>query len=64
MAETGEQEARRVATEARDRVRFLVPRSPLGWDRVAFLNLAFWTPGGGEILLSRSDDLVSWSAPE
>src|SRR5688572_8716325 len=34
----------------RDRVKFLVPRRPLGWDRIAFLNLTFWSPGGGELL--------------
>ncbi len=35
------------------RVRFLLPRRPLSWDRTAFLNLTYWTPGGGELLASR-----------
>jgi hypothetical protein len=49
----------------RARVRFLVPCRPMGWDRIAFLNLGFWTPGGGELLPSRvvaADELchVAW----
>jgi hypothetical protein len=38
----------------RDGVRFLVPRREASWDRVAFLNLTFWAPGGGELLAARS----------
>jgi hypothetical protein len=35
------------------RVRFLVPARPASWDRVAFLNLTFWTADAGELMPSR-----------
>src|SRR2546422_42824 len=56
---------RLVARARQDDVRFHVPRSRTGWDRIAFLNLTFWTPGAGELLPERATSVdalchVTW----